>query len=66
MRFPQNALLFLAALSLLFVSSCNDFKHLSERGKLIVKTKDNMFRGVDFDMPLQEVRKIENIRPEVE
>jgi len=57
----------LLAFSLLaFFSACNDFKHLSKRGKLMVKNKHKMFRGLDFDMPLTEVKKSEGTQPDME
>ncbi len=63
--FSCSRLLFLSVI-VLFFCGCNDFKHLSDRGKLLVKTKEQLFRGVDFDMKLNEVRELEEIQPHTE
>lgn len=55
----------LGVVAALFVS-CNDFKHLSNRGKLMVKTKQPLFRGLHFDATIQDVRQAEAIAPEKE
>lgn len=56
----------LLCLAGLLLFACNDFKHLSKRGKLIVKTKENLFRGLNFDLSLQDVKQAESISPEKE
>jgi len=63
MRNTPYSILFFAAL---LFASCNDFKHLSNRGKLMVKTKNNLFRGLNFDLDIQQVKQSEAIAPELE
>ncbi len=55
----------LCALALL-LASCNDFKHLSNRGKLMVKTQHNLFRGLSFDSNIQDVKLTETHVPDLE
>lgn len=50
----------------LLLVSCNDFKHLSQRGKLIVKTKQHLFRGLNFDSSIEDVKQSEALSPETE
>ncbi|MDZ4847357.1 MAG: hypothetical protein SH857_17625 [Chitinophagales bacterium] len=61
-KIPYSILFF----ALLLFASCNDFKHLSNRGKLMVKTKQDLFRGLNFDVTLQDVKQAEAISPELE
>lgn len=62
-KLPYYCILCAAAL-LLF--ACNDFKHLSQRGKLLVKTKQHLFRGLHFDATIEEVKQAEAITPQKE
>lgn len=55
-----------ACLVLFLLASCNDFKHLSNRAKLMVKVKDNLFRGIDFDLSPEQVKQAEAITPDIE
>jgi len=50
----------------LLLASCRDFKHLDSRSKLMLKTKEQLFRGLDFDKPIDEVKKSETLQPEMQ
>ncbi len=61
-----NSALLLAVSLLVIFSSCIDFKHLSRRGKLLFKSKQKTFRGIHFDMSLQNVKEKEELKPDIE
>ncbi len=56
----------LISILLLAFTGCNEFKNLSPRSKIIVKSKEMLFRGVDFDYTIQSVKAAEEIEPELE
>ncbi|GIV33160.1 MAG: hypothetical protein KatS3mg031_0695 [Chitinophagales bacterium] len=47
-------------------AGCDAYKSLSPRGKLMIKNKETLFRGVHFDSSISTVKALEEITPELE
>lgn len=57
-----NRSCFLLLCIIIYLGSCNDFKRLSPRSKLIINTDKEFFRGLDFDTGIENVKAIEKAR----
>ncbi|MCS7076651.1 MAG: hypothetical protein NZ455_08080 [Bacteroidia bacterium] len=52
--------------ALLWVSSCASKAEYSSTFRKIITSEHGVFRGVDFDTPISNVKKIETTKPEID
>lgn len=54
------------SLFIFLLTACNNFKRLGDRAKLILKNDKKLFRGLDFEMSLKQVKELETAHLEDE